>query len=306
MRIEDNFTNPSLEKKESKERANPRKYYYHDTLAKDFEAINTEGFRFREGLATLSVAPSFCIKHWTKAEQIIDQRRKSGRGKVYDNLDTGENRGMILIMEPKEYSVSHISSFPRETAEQVFFRNHWERHHQALHKPQNKVLLNERLRDGATRISAQKDVIPPEQIKMALMPTPALDKILGDFINDLKRGNLQEKEYAQRLYTYLESGNDILKDEIDDKKELAKEMISGELEQFIITTIRKLFLSIKYHQGKDVYTEKVDSKVSAKVFQKQEIELPLNNLRLLRVSDKLLQKYLERSISSLEKELVKL
>ncbi|OGE74061.1 MAG: hypothetical protein A3I07_01255 [Candidatus Doudnabacteria bacterium RIFCSPLOWO2_02_FULL_42_9] len=289
---------------ESKEQSKlERKYFYHGTLLKDFEHINTEGFHFREGLATLSISPSFIERHWTKAETIMDQRKRSGRGKVHD-LEPSESQGLILVIEPQNYEASHISSFPQETDDEVIFRNHWERHHHALHAPESEDLLKERLK--SRKKPAKRDTLPPEQIKMALLSTPEFSLILKNFIQELRKGHIPLDQYVKILTGYLEKGEGIIKDEVSDKKELALEMINGEVEQYIVTTVRKLFLSIKHYQHKDVYTEKKGKKSSAKMFDLEQIESILASLKLLDLDHPTLKRYRDIAVHSLDQELAKL
>jgi len=277
-----------LERKIDTEKRPHYRYFYHGTFAGNLDDIQEDGFNFRERHPTLSMSPHYCLRGWTDPEKLKERGREEPEG---------ASGGMLLVIErPEEYQVLPAEEgAPVELEDKiVFVRGRWFNYHQAL------VSRESRKRGGEKKAGS----LPPNQIKMALEPTADFKNIFIDFRRELAQGNAPEDEYILKLSEYLKRGRSVFKDQVEDKQELAENMITGEFQQYLVENIRRLSLNIQFYKGQNKGQRIIQGKERRdfKPWPKEKAQQVIASLKRLNPRNKFLQRYIDLYLPDLEKE----
>lgn len=277
---------------EHREMERPKhRYLFHGTLEKNVESILTDGFRVKEGLATVSIAPSFTFdKGWADPAKIHEHTHKN-------NPEPPEFEGeeaTILVFEPTSFKGSPVASFmPRETDGEVEFKNHWERYHHGLRS------------NFSTEQSDPETTLSPDEIVMAIKPTQEFNDILQNLRRSFRKEKSAKQDFIQEFSQYLSAPENVDHDKVEDKERMAEDVYEAELEQFLVTEVRMCFLNIKQHQGKRVFARKRKGEIEPKARDVEKIKETIEAIKVLQLHNNFLGEYRDRSIFALEAELTK-
>lgn len=267
----------SIEKQEGRPRY---RYYFHGTLEEALGGIEKEGiFKFQELHPNLSSSPLYCLGYTEGREE---ETMKKIQGKDAEPKSRGR---VLLVIEPgEEYNVFLTDEGrPIETEDRVITRGRW--------KSQHRYLAKEKQRNMGIYYEGERNPseISKDSIKMIIESNPELQNIFKGFDNELSQGNVDEEKYIELLMKYFEEGKGIIKNEIDDPKELARNMIVGHLEYYIVRAVRNIFLNIKHYQGKEV----IINRKPLKAWGKNRLVSAIENLNKLKPENSILRRYLE-------------
>lgn len=259
------------------------KYYYHGTFAGNLPAMLEGGFNFKQGRPTVSSSPRYCLDNWTTLEKL----KERGREAVKEN-----DEGMLLVIEPSDHSmVPSRDGMPEKIDEKtIHVHGRWFNYHQAM------------VKEGIPVGTPSK--LSPEQIKMALLPSPEFKKIFSDFRAALSRGEDPEDDFILRLAECLKNGESVLVDKIGDKQELAENMIVGEVQQYIIESLRKLSLNLEHYKGKKIVQG--GKREDFKPWSEKKVQQVIGSLKQLDPTNKFLKRYIELNLPALERGFVDL
>lgn len=315
------------------------RYYYHGSFSPLWEKIEQSGeFKFKEFIPNLNISPSSSFSflekiedgsHWAVARAKHFSMEEKER--FLEKGLSGED-GLIMIIEPENY-LSHSSSegvpnvfstpdqIPEDIDKTVRTRN-WVNYEFAMSKEpifehrQGEIRQlgmdrnHQRLPDGtwAELPKEQKlDILaemPATSIKMVIKKNPEFLKILSEFRDELKAGGKADLSvYKDRLLVYFTQGKNILKDEIADKTELAENMITGELEYFIVTAIRRLYLNFEAYRGKKVINSRTEKNMCPEIKSKDQILEEIKILNSLEPENEVLKRYIEITTKNIVKNL---
>ncbi len=289
---------------ESKEKRPKYRYFFHGTLKRNLKKIeDNNSFIFSENRPNLSSAPLYGLQFIdntvsSKRDRLKGRLRHSQEANTDDmNLDTC----LLVIEPPDDYKIySNIIGAPIETNKDITARSVWSSHQKYLAKDKN---LQAGMLFGP--FEDKKRELPMGSIKMVIESDQKFKKILLDFVAELNQGKVEEEKYIDKLVEYFKKGEGVLKDNIEhnDYRELARDMVLGQFEYYVVNKIRKLFLNIKHYQSKEVVLNPHKGN-AFKPWSKKRIELEIDNLKKLRPRNEFFKKYLKQSLYALDKKIM--
>ncbi|KKR20010.1 MAG: hypothetical protein UT48_C0024G0007 [Parcubacteria group bacterium GW2011_GWE2_39_37] len=325
---------------EKEKRPNYR-YYYHATFAFNWEKINrTQSFNFQDHFPNLTLSIGYGFKfienNIKEGPQRIKNRLKYFSPEEKGNIkleDINADNSVVLVIEPNgKYQVhstaegrpnvfSTLDQIPDDTDEVVRTRL-WENYQHAMaqepiHKTHDSGIkhpgmnVNSKMLSDGTweklpkeqRINISRE-LPASSIKMVIKKNTDFLNILNEFKNRLKKGEkINLALYQKRLLDYFNSGQDIIKDEVSDKNELAENMITGELEHYIVTTIRKLYLDLQRYKGKKIVHGINNQEQIKPVKTKEQILEEINKLISIEPENEIFRRYIQISTKKIEDDL---
>lgn len=147
---------------------------------------------------------------------------------------------------------------------------------------------------------------PVSSVKMAIKKDPEFLKIFQDMRAELSHGNrIDLTGYKRRLIDYFKNGQGIIRDEVEDKAELAENMVVGEFEHSIVTSLRRLYLEIEKFKGKKIISMSVNGpkEDSKPAKTRDQLMERVEKLRAIEPDNDVFRKYIEIYTAALEKEL---
>ncbi|MFA6301156.1 MAG: hypothetical protein WC609_02285 [Candidatus Paceibacterota bacterium] len=160
-----------------------------------------------------------------------------------------------------------------------------------------------------------KDTLPADCIKMVIGRSEEFERILSQFKEELKSGNPIAdvlENYKMQLFDYLSHGKVEIKVPLSeaDLKEIAVNMILGEIEHHIVSEIRSLYLLTEKYKGKRIFS--ISNRVETEKFtDKTKFDLlktiteKINKLRKLKPSNEALNRYIDIYCKKFESEIAK-
>ena len=258
------------------------RYYFHGTSAGNAENASQHGFNYKTGHPTLSASLGYCLREWTDADRL----EKKGR------IPPTDGRNVVLVIEPGDDNLirPNNKSRPKVSSDEIVVRGQWFNDHQAIFPADQEEVLSEKI---PGRLS-------PDTIRMVLEPTAELKALLSSFQKELDSGHGNEDEYITRLLEYLNSGEGISLDKVNDKKELAENIIKGEMQQHVISTIRRLWLNVEAYQGRRVQHVKQGQPGDFNLWSPDKIKRVVANIRALPLRDSFLEQYRDSNLPGIE------
>lgn len=306
------------------------RYYYHGTFRPLYEKVEADGiFKFREHVSNLSLSPDFSFKFLADEvsrgpEQLIGRlKHLLPRDKErFDQERLSDDEAILLIMEPGEKYRVHSSAegapnvfssadqIPNDV-DQVIRTRTWDTYQQTMSKePIQKInsseikhpglhLNRKMLGDGTwEKIPADKRIelpgeLPAAAIKMAIKKNPEFLGILKDLNNSLRAGGpIDFSKFKNELFEYFKSGQGIIKDDISDKKELAENMVMSEVEHYLVSTARRLYLDTQKSKGKKILKGKKFVEDSRPVMNRDQILQKIERLKSINPENEVLKRYI--------------
>lgn len=279
------------EEKEKREKYEPRyKYYFHGSFLPAVESIEKDGFNFKDAIPNNTTSPlkamNFPISEIRKGYDNLKTRMKHFKdGGIREEIagKISKEDAVLFIIEPPEPYRSFLTNIgtpnkfstaeqtPPDVEEKIYYRKgQWEGNQRYIAK--NKFtdclgpeLNKKRTSDGRwEKVSEDEKIgraskLAPDSIKMIINYSPEFLKIFEELRSKFANGiSVQEKEYIDKIDEYFKKGEGILKDDIEEKYELEENMVRGEIEHYLVSKIRRIFLEIERLRGKnlvDVYNE---------------------------------------------------
>jgi hypothetical protein len=158
-----------------------------------------------------------------------------------------------------------------------------------------------------------KGTLPPDCVKMVISRSEEFEGILSRFKAELESGNSTYsvlENYKKQLFDYLRHGKVETKIPMSDVdlKEVVNDMISGEIEHFIVSEIRSLYLLTEKYKGKRIFsvsnrveTEKFTDKTKASLLKT--IAERISKLRVLKPHNEALNRYINIYCKKFEAEI---
>ncbi|MDZ7587468.1 MAG: hypothetical protein U0946_06970, partial [Patescibacteria group bacterium] len=229
---------------------------------------------------------------------------------------------VVLVIEPTEeykaYSTSEgrpnffstPDQIPDDIAETVRTRVIWEYHQHAMSKEpiaeKNKGDIRypgihpdyKRLPNGEwAKLEKEKQItvpleLPESSIKMVINKEPEFLRIFQDMEKDIdNRKEIDLAPYRKRIAEYLRGGQGITKRESIDEDELADNMVTGELEYYIVSAIRNLYLDLERYKGKKFIDWKTNKEEDRPVKTKEQFLDQIDKLRSIEPENEIFRKY---------------
>jgi hypothetical protein len=324
-----------------KEKRPDYRYYYHATFLPLLEKIEKNGsFKFAEHVPGLTLSPDYSFKfieneikrgpEWVKNRGKHLSLEEKGQFRP-ENLNSDD--GVMLIIEPTdEYKIHstaegrpNIFSTPDQIPEDVndvirtriwsnyqhsMFKESIHNTHSSGIKHPGMNLNKKMLPDGTwenlpreQRINIPGE-LPASSIKMAIKRNPVFLNIFDELRQKLKEGGKTDLSlFSKRLLEYFKNGDGLIKDEISDKVELAENMVTGELEHFLVNTIRNLYLDIQRYKGKKIIHGKSGQEQAKLIKSKEQILEAINKLNSIEPENEVFKRYIQTSTKQMGEEL---
>src|SRR4030042_3561776 len=270
---ENNDREETIESKEIKK--NRQRYYFHGSFEQTIESIEKDGFRFKDAIPNITTSPlqgmNFPMSQILKGEEGIKQRIKHFKGgQSREEIAKGitEKDAVLFVIEhPISYGAfttkigspnvfSTPEQIPADIEDRVYYRRgQW----QGNQRYMSERRITEKPGQGLTKKTTAEGVwekvpegekigkaltLPPDSLKMIILHNAEFNSFFEDIRNKFREGiSIDKEEAINELADYLSKrGDNILKDEIADKRELAENMVRGEMEHYIVSKIRRMFL----------------------------------------------------------------
>jgi len=267
------------------------RYYYHGTLKAAIDGIEKEGaFKFNEYHPSVSSSPLYSLGYTEGRE---DKTMKKIRKNDQESQVAGDK--VMLVIEPEEgYQVYPTNEgLPEETDDQVETRGRFVSQHRYMAQEKKKKMG---IYYEGDRPASQ---FSKDSIKMIIESTPELERIFQEFNQELNNGEVDEEKYIQKLLDFFQAGIGITKNEIENLRELAANMIYGHIEYYLAKAMRNIYLSIKHYQGKEV----IKNREPLKPWSKKRLFRTMESLGNLEPKNKFFQNYIKSVRHYLDQEL---
>jgi hypothetical protein len=324
---------------EKEKRPNYR-YYYHGSFVPFLDKIEKSGtFKFKEHIPNITISPIFSYdfldekekgQHWT-VSRVKHLPAEEKDEIITKGLDI--NDGVMLVIEPSDEFMAHSSTEGRPNVfstpdqipadiNEVIRTRIWNQYQHAMSKESIAATRTDDFRHhGMDRGRKMKfdgtwEQIPEEQrlnmpaempassIKMAIKKTPEFLDIFYRLREKLSEGGeIDLTLYKNELIEYFKSGQGIVKDEVANKEELAENMVTGELEHSIVTTIRNLYLNFEAFKGKKVVNSRTHKEIINPIKTKEQLLEEIRILNSLELENEVLKRYIQVSVKNIENEL---
>ncbi|MDP1619451.1 MAG: hypothetical protein Q8L11_04700 [Candidatus Moranbacteria bacterium] len=322
------------------ERRPEYKYFFHGTFGMSLESIEEKKvFEFNEEVPNLLISPSYALtfpqnelkkdKQNGSNEQMVKRSKHFPEEKRQEFLSRATlEEILILVIEPSEGYAAHSSNLgvpnkfspddalPEDLDQTIRTRvwasnQYWLRKNAEMSPPVMHV-NKYRTPDGQwvdkdKRISI-KGRIAADSVKFAIRRSTGIIDILKNIKTDMRNGELDNLDGRMAELVEILHDKDIAlnRGSLDDKQieELAANMVMGELEHYIVTEVRKLFLDIEGMKGKKLITvsggvERDRGRINENVWK------ALYRLKKFKVGNAVLQRYLDLNCSRFESELAR-
>jgi len=250
-----------------------------------------------------------------------------------------EDNGVMLVIEPTdEYRVhstneglpnvfSTPDQIPDDTdktirtrvwtsnQKMIFKEPIFQRFNDGVKRP--GMFLNRRMLPNGEWVSLDRDKrtnipgeFPLSSVKLAIKKDPEFLKIFENIRRDLNQGNkIDLAVYKKRLTDYFDDKDKkgrgiIIRDEVQDKAELAENMVVGEFEHSLVSAMRRLYLDIERFKGKKVMHPTKEEEAELRPAKTEdEIKDKIKQMRSLEPDNEVFKKYIDIYTAGLEKEL---
>ncbi|MFA5154933.1 MAG: hypothetical protein WC453_00715 [Patescibacteria group bacterium] len=317
------------------------RYYYHATFLPLFEKVATSGvFKFKEHVPNLTISPNFSF-HFIASEvrkgpeQLLNRMKHLpvDEKERFDRERFNNDEAVMLVIEPDEiykvYSSSEgapnifstVDQIP-DDVDRVIRTRIWDSYQHAMSKePISKthtsgikhpgLRLNKKILSDGTweklpeeqRINLPGE-LPADAIKMAIKRNPEFLGIFTELNNKLSDGGpIDFSLFQEKLSAYLKNGQGIIKDEIPDKKELAANMIMGEIEHFLVSAVRRLYLEVQKYKGKKILKGKDMSELPGPASNREQLLQRIQKLTSIDPGNDVLKRYIASATRAIENEI---
>lgn len=157
-------------------------------------------------------------------------------------------------------------------------------------------------------------ILPANCVKIIIPRNEKFRGIFSRLKEDLRNGNLSGdvlENYTRQLFDYLRHEKVEIKTLMSeaDLKEVANNMAMGEIEHYIVSEIRSLYLLTEKYKGKKIFstnrgkeTEQLTDNSKTDLLEK--IKEKINGLRKLKPSNEVLNRYINIYCAKFESEIV--
>jgi hypothetical protein len=317
------------------------RYYYHATFLPLFDKIEESGvFKFKEYVPNLTLSPDYSFKfiesEVDKGPEQIKHRAKhlpQDEKEEFASDGLGNDDGVMLVIEPVDKYKVHSTSegqpnvfstpdqMPDDVSKVVRTRIWRSYQYTMAEEPIQKISpagikhpgmrLNRRISpDGVwEKIPVEQRIdipgeLPSSAIKMAIRKNPEFLSIFAELKARLDAGGpIDLSPYKQKLSAYFSSGRNIIKDEITDKSELVENMVTSELEHYLVTAVRNLYLDVRRYKGKKVLHGKDAKEETGPVKSKEQLLEKIRRLNSIKPENEVFDRYIRMATEGIEKEL---
>ncbi|MDD5071196.1 MAG: hypothetical protein PHQ42_00445 [Patescibacteria group bacterium] len=317
------------------------RYFYHGNFAPSLEEIKSSGvFKFREYFPNIYLSPlssfRFLESEIRKGPQHMLSRGKHLGPKERKNFKPEEltiEDSRLLVIEPTEEYKAHSTNegkpnffstpdqIPADVDKTIRTRI-WQSYQHMISKEPivNKsedgvrrpgIHLNKRMLPTGEWINVEREKrmeipgeMPESSVKMVIKRDREFLKIFEDMRRELgEGGKFDLATYRSKLMDYFKNGEGIIKNEVEDEQELAENMVTGELENYMVTTMRSIYLDIERFKGKKFISVKDNKEENRPIRTKDQILDRINRLRTIEPNNEVFKRYMEIYTAGLEKEL---
>ncbi len=313
------------------------KYYYHGSFLPFLDKIEKDGFKFREYSPNLTLSPTYGFKFLEreikKGPQQVIHRGKHLQAEEKNEFKPDkikDDDSVLLVIEPtREYKAHstnegkpNLFSTPDQIpldVDQTIRTRIWNNNQQAMFKEPifrkasagvklPGMQLNKKMSPTGEMVAIENDKkimipgkLPASSVKMIIKKDAEFLKIFQDIRERLNQGEASDfSSYRQRLIDYFKNSKGIIKNEVENEAELAENMVMGEVEHYVVTAMRNLYLDIERFKGKKFISLKDQKETAKPIKTKEQLLDEIEKLRSIQTGNEVFKRYIEIYTNALE------